>query len=168
MSYYQDLSPFSELGLPPSESVLAVGWLDAGNDYKKGQVSRDVADSLLGLLSNVWEPGVTAGRHRCTFCYITGGPTSIYASDRSIELGSSNLYLPSESQKVLYVAPSLIVHYMDAHEYLPPAEFQEAVLRCPPMRSLQYFKLLLKVAPTEFKSRYVSKDLTTGTSPGLT
>ena len=32
-------------------------------------------------------------------------------------------------------APSLIVHYVDARAYPPPAVFQRAVLECPEIRS---------------------------------
>ncbi|AMV29564.1 hypothetical protein VT84_34535 [Gemmata sp. SH-PL17] len=62
-------------------------------------------------------------------------------------MGVSNLWLPGDG--FLFVAPSLILHYMDAHEYSPPDEFQEAVRACPPMRSMAYLKALLKNGPKE-------------------
>jgi hypothetical protein len=36
----------------------------------------------------------------------------------------------------------LIVHYMNAHGYLPPSEFCDAVMACPPMQSMPYLKAL--------------------------
>jgi hypothetical protein len=51
------------------------------------------------------------------------------------------LFIPGNGR--IYVCPELIVHYMNAHGYAPPAEFCDAVLACPPMRSQQYFKELL-------------------------
>ena len=36
---------------------------------------------------------------------------------------------------------------MDAHGYSPPAEFQQAVMDCPPMRSMDYLKAILKNGP---------------------
>jgi hypothetical protein len=43
----------------------------------------------------------------------------------------------------LYICPQLIVHYMNAHGYLPPDDFCNAVLDCPEMRSVEYMKSVL-------------------------
>ena len=43
---------------------------------------------------------------------------------------------------MIYVAPELIAHYIDAHEYRPPDEFVESVLKCPRMSTKEYFKAL--------------------------
>jgi hypothetical protein len=37
-----------------------------------------------------------------------------------------------------------MAHYIDAHEYCPPEEFQKAVLACPEMKSLAYMQALLE------------------------
>ena len=47
-----------------------------------------------------------------------------------------NIFVPSSD--VVYVVPGGIVHYIVAHSYLPPAEFVEAVLQCPDLRSDEY------------------------------
>jgi hypothetical protein len=78
------------------------------------------------------------GPHFCDFCRI------------STVGGVANLFIPGEG--VLYVAPELIVHYVDAHEYAPPIEFQRAVLACPPMRSAAYFKAILANGPKGFST----------------
>ena len=44
----------------------------------------------------------------------------------------------------ILVAPSLVLHYIDAHQYLPPAEFISAVLRCPEVGSPEYVRALLE------------------------
>ncbi len=41
---------------------------------------------------------------------------------------------------LVYVAPELIVHYIEAHGYRPPDEFIQAVLRCPPQDSPAFHK----------------------------
>jgi hypothetical protein len=51
---------------------------------------------------------------------------------------------------VLYAAPSLILHYIDAHEYAPPEAFCEAVLACPPMGSEAYLQAIIRNGPPEF------------------
>ena len=39
----------------------------------------------------------------------------------------------------VYETPQLVIHYIEAHNYQPPAEFCEAVLACPPPWSDEYF-----------------------------
>ena len=46
-----------------------------------------------------------------------------------IHFGARNLYVPDKG--CVYVAPSMIVHYIDVHCYEPPATFWEAVVKCP-------------------------------------
>ena len=60
--------------------------------------------------------------------------------DNDIMLGAANVFVPSD--EAIYVAPSLVLHYIDAHAYLPPEEFRRAVEACPPMRSIEYLKAL--------------------------
>jgi hypothetical protein len=55
-------------------------------------------------------------------------------------MGSANVFVPGEA--CVYVAPSLILHYIDTHAYAPPDVFWEAVRACPPMRSMAYLKLV--------------------------
>ena len=42
----------------------------------------------------------------------------------------------------LFIAPPMVGHYMEAHSYLPPEDFIEAVLNCPPQTSNEYCDLL--------------------------
>lgn len=59
----------------------------------------------------------------------------------AVAIGGANLFVPGDG--VIYAAPSTIIHYIDAHRYLPPAAFVAAVHACPPMRSPAYLKALL-------------------------
>lgn len=117
----------------------------------RGEVGEAFVRKLAELLVNPWQPAVAAGRHSCGFCRLTGGPASFrfgnLANSSEVRLGVSNLWLPADA--FLFVAPSLILHYMDAHGYAPPDEFQAAVMACPPMRSMDYLKALLKNGPKE-------------------
>jgi len=142
MSYFPDLSPY---GRP---ELIAVGWLEAGKPFSQGDVSEGFFDKLTELLVDPWEPAISCGLHRCQFCRFSGGPGGFRYKDRDIILGASNLYVPDRGK--LLVAPSLILHYIDAHGYSPPKEFQDAVLRCPRMRSMDYLKALLQNAPKGF------------------
>jgi hypothetical protein len=61
------------------------------------------------------------------------------------EWGSSDILVPDKT--VIYMAPSLILHYIRAHQYLPPACFVLAVLNCPEPGSEEYREAIRKIAP---------------------
>ena len=60
-------------------------------------------------------------------------------------IGFKNVFVPGDAK--IYVAPELILHYIDQHGYAPPAEFQQAVLDCPTMRSVPYLQAILRPWP---------------------
>ena len=110
MTYYVDLRPCDYFGRW-HEVLIAVGWLEPGNSFATGKVSKKFLEQLVGLLRDPWQPVVTAGHHRCAFCRFTGERNMIVA-------GTDNLFIPARA--CVYVAPSLVAHYIDAHEYCPP------------------------------------------------
>lgn len=142
MSHFDDLSPNSYFGRW-EDVLISVGWLDGSADYPHGAVSLDFFRALVRLLLDPWQPGVFAGRAPCSLCQFSDGPGTLTFEGNRIQLGSANLFVPSPQGKV-FVAPSLVAHYIDAHGYAPPEEFQKAVLECPPMGSLPYRKALLE------------------------
>lgn len=137
--YYSDLSPCDYFEAS-SSILIAVGWLDPRHGYSKGVVEATFFNKLVDLLINAWQPEISPGRHPCGFCRYTGGPTSLRFGEKHIQVGTYNLFVPGN--KGVFVAPSLITHYIDAHEYCPPMEFMEAVLRCPEMKSSAYLNEL--------------------------
>lgn len=139
MSYFEDLSAWPLAGVT-NNALKAVGWLEEARCYTKGEVTDRFFEALLQLLVQPWQPAVAAGRHACSLCRFSGGPAQITFRGTTVTTGTSNIYVPGEA--VIYVAPSLIAHYVDAHEYQPPSEFVDAVLRCPPMRSMQYLRAI--------------------------
>jgi hypothetical protein len=152
VTHYPDMARSSELDGGPGESVaravdgefrlLMVGWLEPGHDYDRGSVSRSWFERLAELAAEPWQPAVAVGRHPCGFCVFTGGPTSVGVNGIDVPLGTANLWIPGEEPGVVYLAPSLVLHYIDAHEYAPPAPFLRAVEQCPPMRSMPYLRAL--------------------------
>jgi hypothetical protein len=75
----------------------------------------------------------------------------IHLREREIDCGVNNLFVVEGDRA--YVAPSLIAHYIDAHEYAPPVEFQRAVMSSPPMKSMEYYKLLAKAGIAQLGKR---------------
>jgi hypothetical protein len=59
--------------------------------------------------------GASGGYHTCEFC--------------GKAWGSGTFRVPA-GDRVFFV-PEMIAHYVEAHRYVPPAEFTEAVLTCP-------------------------------------
>jgi hypothetical protein len=140
------------LQMPPFiefSNLIAVGWLEPGHDYRRGEVDAEFVGKLADLLVDPWQPAIAMGRHQCGFCRLTGGPTSIRltnpGSSSVVQVGVTNVWIPADG--FLYVAPSLVLHYIDAHGYSPPLEFQAAVMACPPMRQMDYLKAILKNGP---------------------
>ncbi len=141
MSHYVDLSP-CDYFWEDATHFKAVGWLARGESFATGEVSELVFEKLCELLVNPWNPAYPAGFHSCELCRFTGGMGQAQFKSFVISgQSASSLFIPGDG--VIYVSPSSITHYIDAHAYQPPEEFCEAVLRCPPMRSTGYFKALL-------------------------
>lgn len=146
MAWLEDLSPCSDPG-EDGGLVLAVGWMDHLHPYTRGPVSTLLVDRLVELLVDPWQPRRTLGWHDCTLCRLSRGPRAFEHKGTEVKLGINNLFVPVPNKGRLYIAPSMILHSMDAHGYSPPAEFVRAVHKCPPMRSPKYLEALRAVAP---------------------
>jgi hypothetical protein len=154
----------------PAEKLKAVGWLAREYAYpvRQAELSDEHFRKLLQLLTDPWEPASFLGRHDCDLCIPGKGdvrdsslrnvqptPRPHFEDDRFtlkryglvIHFGVSNLFVPGEN--CIYLAPSMIVHYIDKHNYEPPAEFWRAVLNCPDMRSDSYKQALLANGPSD-------------------
>lgn len=130
MTWFADLSPCDYFG--DADGILAVGWLEAGHPFTTGEVDRVVYDKLQDFCRNPWTPetmGAMGGVYGCMLCK--------YES----KIGWKNLFIPGRG--VIYACPELITHYMNAHDYAPPQDFCDAVVSCPPMRSMDYLKAIL-------------------------
>jgi hypothetical protein len=146
MAYFRDLGRCRYFRHPASKKLLAVGWLEPGHRFTTGKLERSVLRALVRLLEEPWQPGGGfRGFHDCEFCPAPDVPMEFRFDDRVVRLGAKNLFVPGAA--CIYVAPSLIAHYIVDHDYCPPTEFQHAVTTCPPMRSNDYFQAVASVAP---------------------
>lgn len=151
MAYFQDLALCDYFG-PIDGRLLAVGWLDCDHAFTHGRVASSVFEAFARLAMSPWQPIAFAGTYPCPFCVFTGGPCEVRGREGNVLVGATNVFVPSED--AVYVAPSLTLHYMDAHEYLPPEAFQRAVEACPPMRSMDYLKLLQRHRVTQLRPKH--------------
>lgn len=150
MAYYNDLEP-CDYSSRWSEGRLAVGWLSVDHPFPRG----DFPVELLNRLASLAERPVNLyrGSHECDICppaeafsvppasarevtmrrrgedhwhqgWRTGQRAEI--GGRELTLGNGEIQIGEEGRAV-YVAPTMILHYIIDHGYLPPAEFLEAL-----------------------------------------
>ena len=145
--HYQDLTPCDYFDCPPEvddpgshwqDKLTAIGWLESGYPFLEGDVDAGFLNRLMEMLISPWNAIGFFGYHTCDFCspIQLKAPTLVTYGGRTITAGVNNIFIPG--QKTIYVAPSLIAHYILNHHYLPPLEFQTAVVECPPMESREY------------------------------
>jgi len=162
MAYFPDLGRLTYFRdhLGP---LTAVGWLAAGHEFTRREVTPAFFERLFELLLDPWQPSRFLGSQGCDFCWAepeflellaalrsANHPAPVHAAlapmrrrwsrltmgGRRILMGINNLFVPGEG--CIYGSPSMIAHYIEAHGYAPPEEFIAAVLRCPDMRSEAY------------------------------
>ena len=111
-----------------------VGWLDAPHPFPTGPVSSEDFARLEQLVVHTWLPmWVSHGWHDCSLCGRQQGDGPIM---RNIEgenrlLGGGEIYVPDGD--LMYSAPTLILHYIEDHQYLPPEVFLSAVRKTDPL-----------------------------------
>ena len=130
MAWYADESPIDFSGDLVRADLRAIGWLERGKPYAQGEVARAFYEKLREIARSPWQPAVAGGTHVCDLCQFEPE-----ARD------GNNLFIPNG--KVIFVAPVLVVHYINAHRYAPPEVFRDAVMACPETRSMEYKRLLL-------------------------
>jgi len=118
MAYFPDLSPytyFDSKGELPN--TVNIGWLERGHPFPTGPTGKQFRDKL-GLLCAM-PVNQTRGIFSCPFCKGRDKPGS-----------SCEMRVAGEGKA--YAAPSLVHHYVEAHDYRPPDEFIAAVLAWEP------------------------------------
>ena len=125
MAVFDDLSPYDENDT--TGPALRVGWLGRGSSFPTGEIDPGVVDNLIRLAAT--PVNLMRGLHYCEFCDAES-PIRIatpFGPKGRVALGNGEIHVRHASGQ-LYVAPTLVIHYITAHDYLPPAEFREAVL----------------------------------------
>ena len=126
MAYFADLSPYHFLEMQSRAALLNIGWLDTLR-FRRGPTPPGLLERIAVATPLLRNP--TRGIHACEGC---GGEhvTEVLAGDKVL-LGMSEVWFPSPMDETVYIAPSLLFHYVRRHGYLPPEAFCEAVLALP-------------------------------------
>ena len=117
--------------------LLAIGWLEHPYNYNHGQASQDLLIQLQALVSGAKKEHPHhnfRGLHHCSLCAADGGHT--------VGLPSSHVNILVPGSEAIYAAPAGIIHYIQAHSYLPPIEFNNAVSLCPRYGSIEFYETL--------------------------
>ena len=133
MTWYPDLS--EETMIISGPHVRAVGWLDNDHDLPTGTVSGE----FVGKLSSITKVGdiTMSGLYEDPFDLLLSRYFGFHTCELCLNFHSGdNIVVPAE--KVLYVAPVMILHYVEEHQYLPPKAFVDAVLEAPVPGSESY------------------------------
>jgi hypothetical protein len=140
-----------------SVPLRAVGWLEHPQTLSLGTAPSELVAKLKAMVKQsreAYSQYCFRGLKHCSLCAATGlaSPGPIWSQE--------NIFVPGIG--VVYVAPGGVPHYVEVHDYLPPSEFIDAVLRCPDCLTNEY-RLALRAAnrgsepPLEDHETYTSK-----------
>lgn len=127
MSTYDDLTRY-EYG--SDDGSLNVGWLGPESSFSTGSVP----DAVLGSIA--WAclhhtTNQTRGTHICEICSpdVEAECYLLVEGQRPTLLGSAEIRLADQGAS--YAAPTLLLHYIVGHSYLPPRQFLKAASSLP-------------------------------------
>jgi len=95
-------------------ALVTIGWLERDYHFSTGETPTAFAEKLLDLCDN--------SIYRIRSNYVCDLCTKL----DSQAIVEAEIWVPGKENKI-YVAPSLIYHYVTEHQYRPPDEFIEAV-----------------------------------------
>ena len=120
--FVDDLSEFPAGFYQKPSNCLAVGWLDAVHPFPIGPTPIDFRQKLRWLCESPVRK--TRGFHQCEFCTSAAARRETYGSGN----GEIDVRGSVGGAFVVFVAPALITHYVDIHDYQPPNAFIDFVL----------------------------------------
>ena len=114
-----------------------MGWLDGEHPFAKGTIDRRLVEKIKLLVTKPME--LYRGRHICELCAEPADIVKTFVPDRGklidpacswaqwAALRGGNGEIRVSGDGVIFAAPVLVVHYIEEHGYLPPAQFLKAV-----------------------------------------
>ena len=127
--FFADLTPYEYGYEMPRSNILNVGWLSRGHVFPEGAVPEGFINALRRLVRS--PENLYRGYHSCEFC--PDPPLVVSSTGRRVitppgdTMGNGEIRVAG-SAGVVYVAPVLVAHYVEVHNYCPPEEFVVAVI----------------------------------------
>ena len=123
--YFRDLSPYEYLSTRSDPVVVNVGWLAQGQAYETGEVPGQALKVLRKLAAT--PVNLCRGFHNCELCPRAPRNHKGFVQPKPATTGNGEVRVRG-TDGLTYVAPSLIVHYIEVHRYRPPPAFIDAVV----------------------------------------
>ncbi len=121
------------IGLDP----LAVGFLSRKTKFETGKVPAQFLDKLLAYCHPQKTVCQTMGTRKSPF---SNEHVVVQFDGEDHKLGAAEIRIIGPED--IYAAPDLIYHYVRDHNYLPPAEFVDAVMKGPSPDSAEFRALI--------------------------
>ena len=107
-----------------------MGWLGEGHDFPVAVPQPGLVSVLRTLVAN--PVNLYRGKHQCEFC--PSPPPEerngiLWSTAPEEILGNGEIHV-SGQDGITYIAPVLIRHYVEVHQYAPPTAFVHACLAC--------------------------------------
>lgn len=122
--YSTDLAPYAYYTSRPFPKVMTVGWLDSAHSFSEGIASEALIEKLQAIMRGNADVSVHVnvirGIHPCNIC------GEVRFEDRTLRVGSSEIWI-SDGAGGYFASPSMILHYITKHKYLPPRVFLNAI-----------------------------------------
>jgi len=124
---FEDLTPFTYGASDAPAGALNVGWLGLGHAFPVAAPQSEFVSALRALVAN--RLNLYRGTHQCEFCPPPPEERNgMFCSTAPEEvLGNGEIHVLGENG-ITFVAPVLIRHYVEVHQYAPPPGFVKACL----------------------------------------
>ncbi len=110
--------------------MLNVGWIDPATTYPSTEPSAQLLGKLKLMVIGNAIINVNMNTIRamlpCGICKQRGIQLSNDQGGKAF-LGMGEILIPASSGQYYYAAPSMVVHYIEHHLYMPPMEFWNAI-----------------------------------------
>lgn len=132
MAYFADLTRYEYFRLKEPGIVHNIGWLDATHEFPTGPIDPEIVARLEKI--SCYSTNQSRGIHFCELC----SPPCVAIhrlTDKALYLGSAEIRVFSPDGEI-FAAPTMLLHYITVHNYLPPPVFLKAALTgpVPPMQ----------------------------------
>lgn len=116
--YRPDMEAYVDLFSVAHPQVLTIGWLAKDKPFTKGKIETELTEKLKLLTKSKATANFYRGNPYCRLC----------DADFRPDAGLGEIWIPY-TDKMVFAAPTYIYHYVDAHKYLPPQKFIDAVMQ---------------------------------------
>jgi hypothetical protein len=128
---YKDLSNYDYWYSDDSGNLKNIGWLENNKSFTQGNVSFEFIGKLKKLFfgSDSYSTdtnGMRGPAHCCNLCDKNG--ITISFNGKTETLGLCEIWVPGKNSELIYISPSMIIHYIEVHNYRPPEAFIDAVM----------------------------------------